>query len=138
MSYIHDNNAAAYLDQDLRNLKASLKRARHHGLASTDALLEYLATKDIHHHITVDRDDGRRAKELFITYLESIKLALQHHDVLLLDNTYKTNAWELPLLHVVGTLYPTQISGRFSAFRGLSIKKTPEMHRNAPKRPETL
>ena len=41
---------------------------------------------------------------LFIALPESIKLAHQNQDVILVDNTYKTNKFDMPLLHMVGKL----------------------------------
>jgi hypothetical protein len=39
---------------------------------------------------------------LFIACPESIVYLQSHHDVLLIDNTYKTNRFELPLMDIIG------------------------------------
>jgi hypothetical protein len=41
-------------------------------------------------------------KGLFIACPESIEYLQSHHDVLLIDNTYKTNQFELPLMDIIG------------------------------------
>ena len=44
----------------------------------------------------------RQLKGLFITCPDSIQLLQHHHDVLLIDNTYKTNQFELSLMDIIG------------------------------------
>ena len=39
---------------------------------------------------------------IFIALPQSIELAHKNMDIILVDNTYKTNKYDLPLLHVVG------------------------------------
>jgi hypothetical protein len=86
----------------LYNLNASFNRQRNKGLATTDALIEDLKARNIHYEIRPDKD--RFTEHLFIALPESIKLALQNQDVILVDNTYKTNKFDMPLLHMVGKL----------------------------------
>jgi hypothetical protein len=83
-------------------LNASFKRQRNNGLATTDALVADLRARDIKVEVKLGLDD--RIRHLFIALPESIKLALENQDVILVDNTYKTNKFEMPLLHVVGKL----------------------------------
>ena len=47
-------------------------------------------------------DDDGAITSLFSAHKESIRLACQYHHVVLMDCTYKTNEYRLPLLHIVG------------------------------------
>jgi hypothetical protein len=58
--------------------------------------------KDKGMHFEVHLDEERFTQHLFIALPEAIKLARQNQDVFLVDNTYKTNAFNMPLLHMVG------------------------------------
>lgn len=82
-------------------MNAQFKRQQLRGLSATDALIQDLKERGIHHAMQVDKDN--RTRFLFIAYPESIKLARANQDVILVDCTYKTNKFELPLLHIVGT-----------------------------------
>jgi hypothetical protein len=77
-------------------------RQRNKGLSTTNALIEYLKDRNIYYEVLPD--DDRMTEHLFIALRESIKLALQNQDVILVDNTYKTNKFNMPLLHMVGEL----------------------------------
>ena len=48
--------------------------------------------------------DGR-TRYLFIIHLRSLELALVNQDVVLADYIYSTNKYNMPLLHLVGTLF---------------------------------
>ena len=47
-------------------------------------------------------DDDRAITSIFFAHKESIWLACRYHHVVLMDCTYKTNKYRLPLLHIVG------------------------------------
>jgi hypothetical protein len=53
------------------------------------------------HHILKDKDSNR-LKGLFIACPESIQYLQSHHDVLLIDNTYSTNRFDMPLMNIIG------------------------------------
>ena len=57
----------------------------------------------IYHKVEVDTDG--RLTRLFIAPLGNIKIAQMNYDVLILDNTYKTNKFKMPLLNAVGIYY---------------------------------
>jgi len=82
-------------------MNALFNRQRNKGLATTDALIEDLKARNIHYEVL---PDDPFIEHLFIALPESIELALQNQDVILVDNTYKTNKFDLPLLHMVGEL----------------------------------
>jgi hypothetical protein len=47
-------------------------------------------------------DSKNITQHLFIALSESIELAKTNQDVILIDNIYKTNKYDMLLLHVVG------------------------------------
>jgi hypothetical protein len=53
------------------------------------------------HHVLKD-PDSNRLKGLFIACPESIQYLQSHHDVLLIDNTYSTNRFNMPLMDIIG------------------------------------
>jgi len=85
---------------DLYNLKASFKRKEKHGLSTNDALIQHFKDQEI--HFKLNTTSTNRVYHLFIAYPQSIQLALVNQDVVLVDNTYKTNRFDMPLLHMVG------------------------------------
>jgi hypothetical protein len=89
------------LPQDIYNQNAAFRRQIRQGKSSTEALIQYLQEGGIKHAILKD-PQTRRLKGLFIACPESIEYLQSHHDVLLIDNTYKTNQFELPLIDIIG------------------------------------
>lgn len=87
------------LSSDIYNYTTALKRERLAGLPSTHALIQELERKGIHHQVKLV---DNRVESLFIACPESIKLAKENPDIILIDNTYKTNRFNMPLLHIVG------------------------------------
>ena len=71
------------------------------GQSPTEALIQYLETKGVKHYILKD-PETRRLKGLFIAPSESIQHLQSHHDVLLIDNTYSTNQFDMPLMDIIG------------------------------------
>jgi hypothetical protein len=100
INHLRQNSTTPILPHDIYNLNASYRRSRHQGLSINDALIKHLAESQIYHKIfpTVEN----RVQRLFIAYPRSIELARYSQDVILVDNTYKTNMYNLPLLHMVG------------------------------------
>jgi hypothetical protein len=87
--------------RDLYNQNAAFRRQIQQGKSSTEALIQHLQESGIKHSILKD-PETRRLKGLFIACPESIEYLQSHHDVLLIDNTYKTNRFELPLMDIIG------------------------------------
>jgi hypothetical protein len=85
---------------DIYNLNASFKREQRRGLSANDALIQHLKDHKIHFKINITADN--RTQHLFIAYPQSIQLAQANQDVVLVDNTYKTNKFDMPLLHMIG------------------------------------
>jgi hypothetical protein len=94
------------LPQDLYNLRAAIRRDLRQGQSPIDALLLYLENKGTYCRPLVsqplDNSEASRLEGLFIACPESIEYLQSHHDVLLIDNTYSTNRFEMPLMDVIG------------------------------------
>ena len=106
-----------FQNKELYNLNASFNRQRNKGLATTDALIKDLEARHIPHVIHPDKDGF--TEHLFIALLESLEMARQNQDVILVDNTYKTNKFEMPLLHMVGKCFQVL----FGCFSGTADPK---------------
>ena len=63
------------------------------------ALLDYLIKKGIYHRVLTVNN---RLSGLFIAYPDSIKHLQSNFDVILIDNTYSTNRFNMPLMDVIG------------------------------------
>jgi hypothetical protein len=100
MTYLRQITTTPLQPYDIYNLNASSKREERHGLSANDALIQHLKDNKIHFKINITLEN--RTQHLFITYPQSIKLAQTNQDVVLVDNTYKTNKFDMPLLHMVG------------------------------------
>jgi hypothetical protein len=97
---LHQNTDIPFLPRDIYNIYDNFKRQRLHGLAVTDALIEHLKTKAIPYAIHADEDN--RTRSLFIAHPRSLELARRFPDIAIADCTYKTNKFNLPLLHIIG------------------------------------
>jgi hypothetical protein len=100
MTYLRQIITTPLQPYDIYNLNASFKREQRHGLSANDALIKHLEDNQIHFKINVTPEN--RTRRLFIAYPQSIQLARANQDVILVDNTYKTNKFDMPLLHMVG------------------------------------
>jgi hypothetical protein len=89
------------IPRDLYNYNASFRRDLRQGQSSTEALIQHLQNKGIMHHILKD-PATLRLQGLFIAYPESIQYLQSHHDVILIDNTYRTNRFNMPLMDIIG------------------------------------
>jgi hypothetical protein len=89
------------LPQDLYNQRAALRRKMRQGQSPIDALLLYLKNKGTYCRSLVNSDTFR-LEGLFISCPESIEHLQSNHDVLLIDNTYSTNRFNMPLMDVIG------------------------------------
>lgn len=101
MTFLRQTTKTILQPYDIYNLNASFKREQRHGLSANDALIQHLKDKGIHYKINTLEN---RTRHLFITYPQSIQLAQTNQDVVLVDNTYKTNKFDMPLLYMIGKL----------------------------------
>jgi hypothetical protein len=100
ITYLRETTTTPLQPYDIYNLNASFKREQRHGLSTNDALIQHLHNTRIHFKINITQNN--RTQYLFIAYPQSIKLAQTNQDVVLVDNTYKTNKFDMPLLHMIG------------------------------------
>ena len=100
ITMLREQSRTPFLRCDIWNLNAKFKRECNRGLSIDDALIKDLKEWGIHYEGNPDKENITR--HLFIALPESIKLAHDNQDVILVDNTYKTNKYDMLLLHVVG------------------------------------
>lgn len=89
------------IPKDIYNYNDTLRRNQRQGHSSTEALLLHLESKDIYYQVLQD-ETTNRLRGLFIAYPESIQYLQSHHDVLIIDNTYSTNRFDMPLMDIIG------------------------------------
>jgi hypothetical protein len=89
------------LPQDLYNLRAAIRRDLHQVQSLIDALFLYLENKGTYYQPLVNSGTSR-LEGLFIACPESIQYLQSHYDVLLIDNTYSTNRFDMPLIDIIG------------------------------------
>jgi len=89
------------LPRDLYNYNASFRRNIRQGQSLTEALIQRLQNTGAKHLILKDLAT-RRLQGIFIMCLESVSYLRQHFDVLIVDNTYRTNRFNLPLMDIIG------------------------------------
>ncbi|CAG8666746.1 18842_t:CDS:2, partial [Racocetra persica] len=83
------------------------------GRTPIQALLDELVEENIEYYYQYDQD--RNLTHLFFAYPKSIILTKTYNSVLLMDCTYKTNKFKMPLFHVVGmTSFNTTFSSCFA------------------------
>jgi hypothetical protein len=80
------------------------------GRSSIETLLDDLSTPEW--VFAVRKDADNRVQSLFFAHKKQIELLLANPDVLLMDCTYRTNKYRLPLLHILGC---TNLQTFFSA-----------------------
>ncbi|XP_026459870.1 protein FAR1-RELATED SEQUENCE 5-like [Papaver somniferum] len=89
------------------NAKSKFRTKVMEGRTKMHNLLQLL---DEHHYVTSNRreDSSGRVLELFWSHPDGSRLAQCFPTILLLDCTYKTNRWGMPLFHAVGVTSTTQ------------------------------
>ena len=110
-----------FQNKTLYNLNALFNQQQNKGLATTNVLIKDLKAQNIHYEVKPDKD--RFTEHLFIALPKSIKLALQNQDIVLVDNTYKTNKFEMPLLYIVGKLQYSYFQKSFKQFSSITARK---------------
>jgi hypothetical protein len=90
--------------QDIINLAQKLQVIELNGNTSIDALNETMDAQGwIHEHKI---DESGHLTHLFMASKESLEYAKKHPDILIIDCTYKTNRFEMPLLDIIGIYLP--------------------------------
>jgi hypothetical protein len=70
------------------------------GRSSIEALLDDLATPDWVSDVTLDTNN--HVQSLFFAHQKQVELFRINPDILMMDCTYRTNRYRLPLLHILG------------------------------------
>jgi hypothetical protein len=86
--------------RDLYNRKAAARRYNLGGRSLIEALLEKLERSD--QWLTEARVNGitHRLESLFFTTVKQTEFYHACPNILLIDNTYKTNRYKMPLMHI--------------------------------------
>jgi hypothetical protein len=92
------------IPRDLYNYNALFSRDIRQGQSLTEALLQHLESSSIKYNILKDLAN-QRLKGLFFALLESITYLQSHYNVILIDNTYKTNRFGMLLIDIIGVDY---------------------------------
>lgn len=95
---------------DIRGERKAIREKQLDGRSPMEALLDDLSTADW--VFAVKKDDNNRIQNLFFAHQKQVELLLANPDVLLMDCTYRTNKYKLPLLHILGC---TNLQTFFSA-----------------------
>ena len=90
--------------RDVYNITARISRESRHGRSPAEAFVNLLTEERNKGLIffEYDRDSLGHINYLFLADLKSIELLNLYPDVLLMDCTYKTNKFGMPLLHILG------------------------------------
>ena len=86
--------------EDVANAMKKMKREMLAGRTPTQALVEELEEAGVPHRKVVS--EGGVLTHLFLASKESLNMLQDYHQAILLDCTYKTNIFEMPLLEIVG------------------------------------
>src|SRR2546423_5242461 len=96
--------------QDIRGDRKKIKTEHLDGRTPIETLLDDLSSPDW--IFDVKRDSDNRVQCLFFAHRKQIELQCANPDVLMMDCTYRTNKYRLPLLHILGC---TNLQTFFSA-----------------------
>lgn len=90
--------------RDIYNIVAELSRAKRCGMPPPEALIVQLELEKAEGHIFFEweRDLAGHISFLFVADQRSIRYLSKHFDMLLLDCTYKSNKFDMPLLDIIG------------------------------------
>ena len=85
---------------DLYNARLRIRHIALAGQTSVQALLEELIGKNVFHRYKTDSKG--HISHLFVAHPRSLEIFCNHHDLILLDCTYNSNRFKMPLLNMVG------------------------------------
>ena len=111
-----DNPKSALIPRDIYNLFASLRIEELDSQTPIEWLLQVISKSIVIHKNTNEslqklkdlqfnpreyiHPDTNKLQTLFLAHPEAIKLWKNHPDIILLDSTYKTNQFRMPLLNI--------------------------------------
>jgi len=96
--------------KDIRTDRKKIKMEHMNGRSSIETLLDDLSSSEWIYD--VKRDSDNRIQYLFFAHQKQVEMQLANPDVLMMDCTYRTNKYKVPLLHVLGC---TNLQTFFSA-----------------------
>ncbi|KAL2886392.1 mutator-like element transposase [Ceratocystis lukuohia] len=99
-TYIYTTSDTLATAQDIRNEIKAVKQGLRQGQSSIQALIEQLTEEGFRYQVRVNSENHLTA--LFFAHPDSIAYLQENPDVLLLDCTYKTNQYAMPLLDMIG------------------------------------
>ena len=109
---------------DIRSERKAIRERHLNGRSSIETLLDELSAGDW--IFAVKKDNSNHVQNLFFAHQKQVELLLANPDVLLMDCTYRTNRYKLPLLHILGC---TNLQTFFSAgFCFLSSETQADYH----------
>jgi hypothetical protein len=73
-------------------------------MSPSQALVAHLEAEKVAGRVFFEyrRDEGGHIAMLFVADIRSVSYLNQHPNILLLDCTYKTNKFDMPLLNILG------------------------------------
>jgi hypothetical protein len=108
-----DNSSLSAVARTVYNARSQLRQEYLGGRTPSQALLDILRQTDF--MLEYMHDDNGRITHLFFAHPTSVQMMKNWNSVLLMDCTYKTNKFKMPLLNVVGvTSFNTTFFGCFA------------------------
>jgi hypothetical protein len=108
---LHINSDVLISTSDISNERETARRAYLKGRSPIEALIDELNNNE-EWISSVELDSDRKVKALFFAHVSQVELYRANPDLLALDCTYKTNRYNMPLLHFLGV---SSIGKYFSA-----------------------
>lgn len=99
-TYLHKTSDTLATAKDIRNQIAIARRDLREGQSSIQALVDQLQKKGFWCRTQLDTDN--RLTAIFFAHPDSVAYLQPNPDILILDCTYKTNRYNMPLLDMVG------------------------------------
>ncbi|KAG5747772.1 hypothetical protein H9Q70_009557 [Fusarium xylarioides] len=111
------------LEQDVRVMRKKLRREAYGAFTSTQAFLNVLEHDDDIAFHSIDRAPNQKIWRIFWIYKKSIDKWKRNLDLLVMDNTYKVNRFNMPLLQITRI---TALHTNFSVAFGVAAKEDEE------------
>ncbi|RKK07652.1 hypothetical protein BFJ66_g17655 [Fusarium oxysporum f. sp. cepae] len=99
-TFLLQNSEALFIDSDLSNCISRAKQDLANGKSHMVALLQHLDSQGFWSHHIIDKD--YRMQSIIFAHPESIEFTRSYPEILIVDCTYKTNKFKMPLLDMVG------------------------------------
>lgn len=110
------NSTKISTTRDIQNIKMSKKRKMLDGRTQIEALLDMLVNRNIWHSLIRDKSDKLTGLFISPTPAQTIIKKYTANKIFLMDTTYKTNRYQMPLLHGVGVTATNETFTLFYCF----------------------